>query len=158
MHTLYYEFPFPPVGEVALRGPRWCRQAPHVVPARLPRVLVLLETSDTTLCFQLQVWGYQWSSVVNMTKIAKFMGQHGAHLGPVGPSCVPGWPHEPCYQGRYPMQSIPWSLMIWRHREIFVFVNRFRQCFHQFSIEIQHCLLYKMHLKFSAILFRPLIG
>ena len=28
-------------------------------------------------------------------------GQHGAHLGPVGPRWAPCWPHEPCYQG-YP--------------------------------------------------------
>ena len=26
-------------------------------------------------------------------------GQHGAHLGPVGPRWAPYWPHEPCYQG-----------------------------------------------------------
>ena len=26
-------------------------------------------------------------------------GQHGAHLGPVGPRRAPSWPHEPCYQG-----------------------------------------------------------
>ena len=26
-------------------------------------------------------------------------GQHGAHLGPVGPRWAPCWPHEPCYQG-----------------------------------------------------------
>ena len=26
-------------------------------------------------------------------------GQHGAHLGPVGPRWAPHWPHEPCYQG-----------------------------------------------------------
>ena len=26
-------------------------------------------------------------------------GQHGAHLGPVGPRLAPCWPHEPCYQG-----------------------------------------------------------
>ena len=35
--------------------------------------------------------------------IARFMGltwgQHGAHLGPVGPRWAPCWPHEPCYQG-----------------------------------------------------------
>ena len=29
----------------------------------------------------------------------KFMGQHGAHLGPVGPRWAPCWPHGPCYQG-----------------------------------------------------------
>ena len=28
-------------------------------------------------------------------------GQHGAHLGPVGPRLAPCWPHEPCYQGSY---------------------------------------------------------
>ena len=26
-------------------------------------------------------------------------GQHGAHLGPVGPIWAPCWPHEPCYLG-----------------------------------------------------------
>ena len=26
-------------------------------------------------------------------------GKHGAHLGPVGPSWAPCWPHEPCCQG-----------------------------------------------------------
>ena len=26
-------------------------------------------------------------------------GQHGVHLGPVGPRWAPRWPHEPCYQG-----------------------------------------------------------
>ena len=28
-------------------------------------------------------------------------GQHGAHLGPVGPRWTLCWPHEPCYQGSY---------------------------------------------------------
>ena len=27
------------------------------------------------------------------------LGQHGAHLGSVGPRCTPCWPHELCYQG-----------------------------------------------------------
>ena len=35
----------------------------------------------------------------NITLIAWFMGQHGAHLGPVGPRWTPGGPHEPCYLG-----------------------------------------------------------
>ena len=26
-------------------------------------------------------------------------GQHGAHLGPVGPRWAPCWPHDPCYLG-----------------------------------------------------------
>ena len=33
------------------------------------------------------------------SQIPKFMGHHGAHLGPVGPGWAPCWPHEPCYQG-----------------------------------------------------------
>ena len=35
------------------------------------------------------------------TQIAKFMGQDGAHLVPVGPRWAPYWPHEPCYHGIY---------------------------------------------------------
>ena len=35
----------------------------------------------------------------NGSQIARFMGQHGAHLGPVGPKWAPCWPHEPHYQG-----------------------------------------------------------
>ena len=27
-------------------------------------------------------------------------GQHGTHLGPVGPRWAPCWPHEPCYLGK----------------------------------------------------------
>ena len=33
------------------------------------------------------------------TQIARFTGQHGAHLGPIGPRWASCWPHEPCYQG-----------------------------------------------------------
>ena len=32
-------------------------------------------------------------------QIARFMGQHGAHLGPTGPRWAPCWPHELCYLG-----------------------------------------------------------
>ena len=32
-------------------------------------------------------------------QVARFMGQYGAHLGPVGPRWAPYWPHELCYQG-----------------------------------------------------------
>ena len=31
--------------------------------------------------------------------IARFMGQHGAHLGPTGPRWAPCWTHELCYRG-----------------------------------------------------------
>ena len=33
-------------------------------------------------------------------------GQHGIHLGPVGPRWTPCWPHEPCYEGRFVTQSV----------------------------------------------------
>ena len=32
--------------------------------------------------------------------IARFMGQHGAHLGPTGPRWAPCWAHELCYLGQ----------------------------------------------------------
>ena len=34
-----------------------------------------------------------------LSLIAKFMGQHGAHLGPTSPRWAPCWPHELCYLG-----------------------------------------------------------
>ena len=40
----------------------------------------------------------QWTAL-----IAKFMGQHGAHLGPTGPRWAPCWHHELCYLG-----AVPW--------------------------------------------------
>ena len=33
-------------------------------------------------------------------------GQHGAHLGPVGPRLAPCWPHEPCYQGGHHIGNV----------------------------------------------------
>ena len=35
------------------------------------------------------------------TLIARFVGQHGAHLGPRGPRWAPCSPHELCYLGIY---------------------------------------------------------
>ena len=34
-----------------------------------------------------------------LTRKQSLWGQHGAHLGPVGPRWAPCWPHEPSYQG-----------------------------------------------------------
>ena len=61
------------------------------------------------------LWGYstndQWfpaqmASCAEMTsqcaqgpRKQSSWGQHGAHLGPVGPRWAPCWPHAPCYQG-----------------------------------------------------------
>ena len=44
-------------------------------------------------------WYTHTRIVHNKTKcaqIAKLWGQHGAHLGSVGPRWAPCWPHEPC--------------------------------------------------------------
>ena len=38
-------------------------------------------------------------------------GQHGTHLGPVGPRWTPCWPHEPCCQGTYTLGCCEVSLV-----------------------------------------------
>ena len=47
-------------------------------------------------------------------QIAISWGQHGAHLGPVGPRWAPCLPHEPCYQGLHLVQEDPTMLHILR--------------------------------------------
>ena len=42
-----------------------------------------------------------WHAIVNITLIARFTGQHGAHLEPPGPRWGPCWPHELCYLGSH---------------------------------------------------------
>ena len=42
-------------------------------------------------------------------------GQHGAHLGPIGPRWAPCWPHEPCYLGSAALQLIWDAMMLMRH-------------------------------------------
>ena len=49
-----------------------------------------------------------------MSLIARFMGQHGAHLGPTGPRWAPCWPHELCYLGSTKSSSINFTLQ-WCH-------------------------------------------
>ena len=39
------------------------------------------------------------SNVKRHPRLQSSWGQHGAHLGPVGPRCAPCWPHETCYEG-----------------------------------------------------------
>ena len=63
-------------------------------------------------------------------QIAKFRGQHGANLGPVGPRWAPCWPHEPCYKdlfvsmtrkARVSLKRKPYQQWVpalqWRHNE-----------------------------------------
>ena len=49
------------------------------------------------------MWSEAWSQKT------KFMGQHGAHLCPVGPRWAPCWPHETCCQGRCFSGAVAWS-------------------------------------------------
>ena len=44
---------------------------------------------------------YKWQTSIQTSPDSnqRSWGQHGAHLGPVGPRWAPCWPHEPCYQG-----------------------------------------------------------
>ena len=41
----------------------------------------------------------RWSVCIQWVREQYSRGQHGAHLGPVGPRWAPCWPQEPCYQG-----------------------------------------------------------
>ena len=67
--------------------------------------------------------------IATWSLIARFLGQHGAQLGPVGPRWAPCCPHELCYLG-YCIRSsnstrntrwvqctldISWSLFLWTH-------------------------------------------
>ena len=49
------------------------------------------------------------------SQITKFMGQYGAHLGPIGPRWAPCWPQESCYRGCVTrlslLQGAFWSLV-----------------------------------------------
>ena len=45
------------------------------------------------------------------------MGQHRAHLGPLGPRRAPCWPHEPCYQGSQPRSKVASCLKTWAKPE-----------------------------------------
>ena len=46
-------------------------------------------------------WRVNYSTMNNYFPEQSSWGQHGAHLGPVGPRWAPYCPHEPCYQGSY---------------------------------------------------------
>ena len=45
------------------------------------------------------LWYPIFKSHVSRPRQQSSWGQHGAHLGPVGPIWTPCWPHEPYYQG-----------------------------------------------------------
>ena len=54
-----------------------------------------------------------WQEIISLKNISCSWGQHGAHLGPVGPRWAPCWPHEPCYQGYDLIQCCSSPAMLW---------------------------------------------
>ena len=84
-------------------------QTSHMTKYRKSSIFTFTHISDL-ICwsytpqwqFQLAIGASRWTlcdqTVCGLTQIARSSwGQHGAHLGPVGPR----WPYEPCYQGSY---------------------------------------------------------
>ena len=56
------------------------------------------------VCYSLEVHHVNtnpsmWCMLLLQPRQQSSWGQHGAHLGPVGPRWAPCWPHEPCYLG-----------------------------------------------------------
>ena len=82
-------------------GP-WGRQdpgGPHVGPMNFAIWVILTEINSFTAA----------------TQIAKFMGQHGAHLGPTGPKWAPCWPHELCFLDSFDINQFIYS-RVWSRR------------------------------------------
>ena len=65
-----------------------------------------------------------WCWGLKRSQRTKFMGQHGAHLGPVGPRWAPCWPHEPCYQGSMPLLLMSWLLVSTSHQQPWYYMCR----------------------------------
>ena len=42
------------------------------------------------------IWHLQWEGIIPDSKEQSLWGQHGAHLGPIGPRWAPCWPHKLC--------------------------------------------------------------
>ena len=66
---------------------------------------------------------------IMQSQIAKLLGPHRAHLGPVGPRWTPCWPHEPCYQGHCASESTLMNIcrhipVIGNHRELQMWANQ----------------------------------
>ena len=68
-------------------------------------------TSILSAAIQPPVWSLQAHGIhINEPSlIARFMGQHGAQLGPRGPRWAPCWPHELCYLGTLLHASHLWQ-------------------------------------------------
>ena len=63
-------------------------------------VFVVIICFDFFLWCRLPLLSYVWcKSQCCAPRLQSSWGQHGGHLGPVGPRWAPCWPHEPCYQG-----------------------------------------------------------
>ena len=82
-----------------------------------------------------KVSGVLWERpCVFYTQIAKFMGQHGAHLGPISPRWAPCWPHEPCFcdfQNLFKFCATQWWTGLSTGDEYSFMVTGMNQCLRQ---------------------------
>ena len=51
------------------------------------------------LCWCYIIFAWYWCLCLSIPRLQGSWGQHGAHLGPVGPRWAPCWSHKPCFQG-----------------------------------------------------------
>ena len=59
----------------------------------------VVEGENITAAYPLIVRSFTHANNTPDSKVS--WGQHGAHLGPTGPSWAPCWPHELCYLGPF---------------------------------------------------------
>ena len=73
------------------------------------------ELSEWLIYFQFYTISQHWVDAVYWYLPIKqnSWGQHGAHLGPVGPRWAPDWPHGPCYKGMPVMVKCEVYIVSW---------------------------------------------
>ena len=115
-----------------------------------------------------QLWQNRATCLINLVswklpQIARFMGQHGAHLGPVGPRWALCWPHEPCYKGQsYALwvsivcifgKNYHFIIVLWRITTLKMGLNRIMSTE---VICISHpCMLFVPSMDTMSLMLRP---
>ena len=75
-------------------------------------------------------------------------GQHGTHLGPVGPSWVSCWPHELCYQGWHGIGMLKIANNISRSLGI---MNKIKRCLPTHILRSLYDSLILLHLQHAVL-------
>ena len=76
--------------------------------------------------------------------IARFMGQHGTHLGPTGPRWAPCWLHELCYLGGYSL----W--LRWERVKLYLIT----QSRHEYIVQVNSYILFSFGNSFTSLMSR----